>query len=293
MIVLESGSRTLADRLAEGRMQPAEALRYAIQLGEALRNLHSTGRVHGNVCPASVVVAGSGIDLTAPADHLDDQAVGVSRDISAFGEVLYEVLTGCRVSAEDGCTRESTGLPAADRLIASCLATDPQGRLLSMQKVLLELRLISVGARNIGASAAVRRDAAEAALRTEMQALEVRLAARLEEHERQVAERIDGSIEALNASSSELASLRMELATAQQCLEESAGHLATLERNTKMAEDEQRERVLRIEADIKAQAVILESVRTNAVETEDMVGRVIEALDLLHHTLHGADEESF
>ena len=170
--LLESGSRTLADRLAEGRMQPPEALRYAIQVAEALRDLHSTGRVHGNVCPASVVLVGSGIGLTPPAEDRQDQAAGVSRDISAFGELLYEALTGRRATGEDGCARESTGLPAADRLIASCFAEEPQCRLLSMQKVLLELRLISVAARNAGPSAAGRREAAEAALRAEMQAVE-------------------------------------------------------------------------------------------------------------------------
>ena len=59
-----------------------------------------------------------------------------------------------------------------------------------------------------------------------------------------------------------------------------------------MAEGQQRENVLKIESDIKAQAVVIESVRTNAAETEDLVGRVIEAMDLLHHALHGAQEDS-
>jgi chromosome segregation ATPase len=289
---LQSEMRTLASRLSEGGMQASEALRYGILLGEALRDLHSGGRVHGNISTQAVVLSGTGIDLTPPMEQAEDQAAGVSRDISRFGEVLYEMLAGRRATGEDGYSLHSTCIPAADRLIASCLAKEPQSRLLSMQKVLLELRLISVATRNSGASATAHREAFEAALRTEMQALEARLSARLEEHERRVAERLEGSTEALRASHSELASLRAELATAQLHLEEGAGRLTNLERTVEMAEVERREKIFRIEADIKAQAASIESVRTIAAENDDLIGRVVEALDLLHHSLHGANEES-
>jgi predicted nucleic acid-binding Zn-ribbon protein len=175
------GSQTLSQRLTEGRLPVGEALRYAMMLAESLRKLHDTGQIHGAVSPASIFPGESGLELS-PADPSDEitpytapevvsgrPAEAVS-DIFSYGAVLYEMLTG-RVAFEGDTPAalaesivntqpESTGSPAADRLLASCLAKDPSSRCQRMQKVILELKLLGVAARK--AEAVPRREMVEA-----------------------------------------------------------------------------------------------------------------------------------
>ena len=54
MIHIATQTQTLAERLAEGRLPLAEALRCATQLGEALRRSHDAGQYHGAVTPANI-----------------------------------------------------------------------------------------------------------------------------------------------------------------------------------------------------------------------------------------------
>jgi len=177
------GSQTLSQRLTGGRLPVGEALRYAMLLAEALRKLHDDGQVHGAVSPASVVLADSALELrpaerpneitpyTAPEVVSGRPADAVS-DIFSYGAVLYEMITGR--PAFEGLTQPtlaanildsqpaSTGSPAVDRLLASCLAKDPTIRCQRMQKVILELKLLAVAARKAEAAAAPRRDSVEA-----------------------------------------------------------------------------------------------------------------------------------
>jgi len=175
------GSQTLSQRLAEGRLSVGEALRYAMMLAETLRRLHDAGQIHGAVSPAGIVLADSGLELTAPVpsdeitpytapEVVSGRPAEAVSDVFSYGTVLYEMLTG-RVAFE-GVTQaelatnivdsqpESTGSPAVDRLLASCLAKDPSSRCQRMQKVILELKLLAVAARK--AEAAPRRDSVEA-----------------------------------------------------------------------------------------------------------------------------------
>lgn len=174
------GFRTLADRLSEGRMPAPEALRYARLLGEALREVHGGGKVHGAVSSESVVLTGAGIQLSPASAKLESHATDVSTDIYAFGALLHEMLTGRKgLGGGDGSVPAPTGIPAADRLIAGCLAKEHPARLLSMRRALLELKLATLAARRAEAPAVARSGAAGVALRAGMQQLEARLAARL------------------------------------------------------------------------------------------------------------------
>ena len=61
-------TRTLAQRLSEGRLPVAEAFRYAMQLAESLRQLHDTGKAHGGRHPANLVLDEGGVVLMPAAE---------------------------------------------------------------------------------------------------------------------------------------------------------------------------------------------------------------------------------
>jgi len=278
--------RTLADRLSEGRLPTPEALRYATLLGEALYKVHSSGKVHGGVAPESIVLAGAGIDLTPAPEKLEGHAADVSVDIYGFGAVLYEMLTGCKAfSGGADSVLESTGIPAADRLIAGCLAKDPLARPLGIQKVLLELKFVALAARRSEAPAAAPRETADAALRAEMQQLEARLAARAAEHEKSVDERALRAGDALNALASELAALKAGLSAAQQCVDANTARFAALEQSIGIVEVKLAEQINTLEKGNEAQAILIASVRTSMAQTDNLVGRVLEAMETIQESI--------
>ena len=122
---------TLAARLRRGMLPLDQALRYAIQIADALAAAHQHGVVHRDVKPANVMLTARGSKLLdfglahlhAPAESLemdgtttDLTAVGVvagtlpymspeqlrgedvdaRSDVFAFGALLYEMVTGVR-----------------------------------------------------------------------------------------------------------------------------------------------------------------------------------------------------
>jgi Tol biopolymer transport system component len=122
---------TLAARLAKGALPFAEALRYAIEIADALAAAHRSGVVHRDLKPANVVLTKTGAklldfglaknvtspirnvgeagtlapDVTAQGtilgtvqymspEQLDGRPADARSDIFAFGAVVYEMLTG-------------------------------------------------------------------------------------------------------------------------------------------------------------------------------------------------------
>jgi hypothetical protein len=214
-IMIASDNQTLAQRLAEGRLPIAEALRYAMQLAECLGKLHDAGKAHGAVTPSNLVLVAGGVELlpapegssgaitpyTAP-EVVQGRTADARSDVFGFGAILFEMITGRRAFEGDSrvtlaanlteTPAPASGSPTVDRLVGPCLNKNPEARSQRMQKIMMELKLLSVAMRRseAGAAAAPRRDTASdtAAIRAEMQQMEARMEARLRDHETSVRE---------------------------------------------------------------------------------------------------------
>ena len=229
--------RTLAQRMTEGKIPVPEALHYAMSLADALRKLHDAGKAHGAVTPSSIAVTATGLDLipslgppatvtpyTAP-EVLQGQPADARSDIFSFGTLVFEMLTGRHAFEGDGQTGltlalcnaapPASGSPAVDRLVAGCVAKAPAARWQRMQKIIMELKLLTVAARRADAAPAVR-GVSDSALRSEIQQLEARLSARLEAHESSVSQLQKAAGDAVNSLSEQLSGVSAQLAAHQE-----------------------------------------------------------------------------
>ena len=233
-------SMTLNQRLAEGPISLPEALRYATMLAEALRQIHDTGRTCGALLPSNIAITaliGAGLELivtpgepaaitpyTAP-EILQGRAPDSRSDIFAFGAIVYEMITGRRAFAGDNADALAVSLtisvpppsgnPAVDHLVGNCIAKDPAVRCPRMQKVILELKLLTFA--TLRAEAPARQQVVTAALlRAETQQLEARVAALVEAHEKAISEMQQATSSALNELRDQVSTLKSELATAQE-----------------------------------------------------------------------------
>jgi hypothetical protein len=339
-------SMTLAQRMGEGPLPAAEAIRYALQLADALSRLREAGRAHGAVTPASLALVAGTVELlpaaegscrtitpyTAP-EVVQGRAADARSDLFSFGAIVFEMLTGRR--AFDGESRAalaanltqlpvpSTGSAAIDRVVGPCLSKDPIARSVRMQKLMLELKVLSVAARRGGAAWDTERRGGSpenGVSREEMQHLEARMAARLQAHERAVAAMQRSATEAINSLRSQVTVLSSELAGSYQLAGQRSGGVddaaeaaiqARVDRgfevlDTRMVQlertaDEIRRHVSQfehsvaadlvdIERNIKVHGTAIESSRTAMSQTDDLVERVVEALESLQTTVLDQDE---
>jgi tRNA A-37 threonylcarbamoyl transferase component Bud32 len=370
---------TLALRMAEGKIPVSEALHYAMSLAEALRKLHDAGKAHGAVTPTSIVLSGTGVELiaslgplatvtpyTAP-EVLQGETADSRSDIFSFGAIVFEMLTGRRAFDGENQTElklalsnaapPPSGSPSVDRLVTACVAKAPSARWQRMQKIILELKLLTVAARRAETPAPAR-GAAESALRAEIQQLEARLSARLANYEKTAAATQKTAAESVENFKEHIAGIHMQLAALQdrpvpapvdvealrqqiqgrleetiaavaqqlraqmqEAAEAAKQHSAQAQEamgsvkqelaaqtaetaaglNQRMAAGEQNMEEIRkhfatlqanvagdlhdFEKTLKVQGVAIDSARTAMAQTDDLVERVVEALELLQSSM--------
>ncbi len=327
---ITNGSLTLGQRLAEGPLPLPEALRYAMMLAEALRQIHDSGRTCGAVLPSNMAITDTGLELivtpsraatitpyTAP-EVVQGHPPDFRGDIFAFGAIVYEMVTGRRAfaggNADALAVSLTTSVPppsgnlAIDHLVGNCLAKDPTGRCQRMQKVILELKLLTFAAHR--AEAVTHHQGVTAAIRAETAHLEARLAALLQTHEKAIIDMQEASGDAiselrgrLSNVDSELASAKVRTALVEALCQRNTMHVEQVQQNIEAIEGsvtgvrdgidflsqsatELREYVgasiHEFERTQKSQSTAIASVVAGQSQTDDVVEGVVEAVDLLH-----------
>src|SRR5690242_9881165 len=149
---------TLSECIGMGPLPMAEALRVAMNLAEALRQLHDEGKIHGSLTPDLIDLGTGGLEITpwegkpditpySAPEVIEGQTPDARADIFAFGAIVFEMSTGRRAFEGKWDTPPTSRSPALDRILAPCMAKDPAKRVSRIQRVMLELKLLAVSAR--------------------------------------------------------------------------------------------------------------------------------------------------
>ena len=158
---------TLAARLKQGPAPIQTALLYASQMAAALVEAHDKGIVHRDLKPGNIMIGKTGIKILdfGLARSKQDETITVSRmilgtpaymapeqrqgkpadaraDIYAFGCVLYEMLTGERVSH-----RRRLRARKLETIVSRCLEEDPARRWQSAAELQRELAALPKSSR--------------------------------------------------------------------------------------------------------------------------------------------------
>jgi eukaryotic-like serine/threonine-protein kinase len=151
---------TIASRQKRGPIPSKTALLYASQILAALAEAHGKGVVHRDLKPANIMIAKSGVkvldfglaksgrDETVTASHMvmgtpgymapeqrEGKPAGERSDIYSFGCVLYEMLTGSRITSR----RKRLPSRKLERIVSRCLEEDPGRRWQSVAELQRQL----------------------------------------------------------------------------------------------------------------------------------------------------------
>ena len=204
IIRMSQNAQTLTARLASGSMPLSDALRYALQIADALRHAHEQGYCHGAITPDAIMLTPDGAELipalpgavealtpyTAP-ERLKGRGPDARTDIYALGAILYEMFTGKRAfdapdeealaEAIENSLPAPIGDTALDRLVLNCLVKEPSGRWQRVQQVHMEIKIFTFSAKRAQAAAAPRPETVSPA---DLRQIETRLHERLDQFER-------------------------------------------------------------------------------------------------------------
>ena len=156
---------TIAARLKNGPLPVKTALLYALQIAAALAEAHGKGIVHRDLKPGNIMIAKSGIKVldfglaksgqdetvTAsrmvmgtpaymPPEQREGKTADARSDIYSFGCLLYEVLTGARLSSG----RRRIASRKLERIVGRCLEEDPARRWQSALELQRELATVTL-----------------------------------------------------------------------------------------------------------------------------------------------------
>jgi eukaryotic-like serine/threonine-protein kinase len=159
---------TIASRLKRGPIPPETALLYASQILAALAEAHSKGIVHRDLKPGNIMIvksvvkvldfglAKSGRDETVTASHMvmgtpgymapeqrEGKPADERSDIYSFGCILYEMLTGARITSQ----RKRIPSRKLDSIVSRCLEEEPVRRWQSVAELERALGSVSGGVR--------------------------------------------------------------------------------------------------------------------------------------------------
>jgi len=146
---------TLEERLADGSLPAAEALRFVAAVADALATAHGAGIVHGNLVPSNVIDGPSGVKVTdfglaalrdrppderlqsvlsyAAPERLSGGPATMASDMYSLGVLFVACLSGIAAAGTSGSPPVTD--PAADpvtpalaALWAACLGASPRER---------------------------------------------------------------------------------------------------------------------------------------------------------------------
>jgi hypothetical protein len=224
-------------------------------LAESLRRLHDSGALHGCITPEVVRLGESEIVLeegkrvittyTAP-EVIAGRQPDARADIFAFGAIVFEMFTGRSPMEDESRGRTtSSGSPAVDRLVLPCLASNPAERTPRMQRVLFELKILTMAARRAARKPAAKPEQADGS------------AERIQEF-------VERSIERLSE----------RIATLERAVEGLKAHSREFEHSVAIDLSE-------VEQNFKVHTAAMDAVRTAMSQTDELVVRVVEALETL------------
>jgi serine/threonine protein kinase len=243
---------TLSQRLSEGDMPAGEALRYATAIADSLYELHNAGKVHGWLTPSTIAIIGTTVEiLDSPVSPEE------ARHFSA-----PEVLAGDPADAR-------SDVFSLGAVLAAMLAV-PRA---SEGDAATSLRLVHPAMESFVAQC-MAKDPAERPQRMQKVLLELKflmITARRSEAQSaatvlrtEVAHKIDSLTQRLNAAENEIGELRRY----SSMLEEKVA--ASLHSHEEM---------------LREHAVAIESAQSSTEQTDNLVERMVDALDLVQSTL--------